>query len=106
MSTTRRTQSAATFFACLSSLAGPLFAVDAGPVAIHGSISATAAVSDRYNYLGDTKDSPSINSIEAVINGSHRFENGLAASAQLYAYEVDNYSDVSLDFATLDYAFN
>lgn len=80
-------------------------AADLGSIAIHGAVSATAAVSERYNYLGETKGSPALNVVEAIINGSHRFDGGLAASAQLYAYEVDNYSDLALDFAALSYSF-
>ena len=91
---------------CIAGSSTQLSAVDAGPLTIHGAVSATAAISDRYNFLGETEGSPSVNVLEATLNGSHRFANGLTAAAQLYAYEVDNYSDLSLDFASLGYAFN
>lgn len=97
---------AAVAASCVLGSSSQLSAVEAGPIAIHGAVSVTAAVSDRYNYLGDTKDSPSLNEVEVTLNGSHRFSNGLSAAAQLYAYEIDNYSDLTLDFASLSYAFN
>lgn len=75
-------------------------------LAVHGSVSATAGYSDRYNYLGDTNDSLDLGIIEVILNGSHRFENGLRLSAQLYAYQIDDYNDLALDFAVLDYSFN
>ncbi len=80
-------------------------AIDAGPVAIHGAVSATSAYSNRYNYLGDTRDSVDLNIVELTLNGAHRFENGVRLGAQLYAYEIAGYNDLALDFATLDYSF-
>ena len=84
---------------------GTAHAIDAGPVAIHGAVSATSAYSDRYNYLGETKDSLDLNIVELTLNGVHRFESGLRLGAQLYAYEISGYNDLALDFATLDYSF-
>ena len=81
-------------------------AIDAAGIDIHGSLSLTASYSGTYNYLGDTKGSPSLNLVDAIINGSHRFESGLRAGAQFYGYKVGNFRDVTLDWANLDYAVN
>lgn len=75
-------------------------------LAVHGSVSATAAYSDRYNFLGQTDSTLDLNTVELVLNGSHRFESGLRLSVQLYAYQIDDYKDLALDFAALDYSFN
>jgi len=82
-----------------------LSAVDMGGVAIHGSLSSTAAYSDKYNYYGSTDSQVDAIQKELIVNGSYRFENGLRASAQLYAYELDGYQALTLDFANLDYSF-
>ena len=92
--------------ACL--LAAPvakLSAVDMGGVAIHGSLSETAAYSDQYNYYGSTDKKLNIIQEEVTLNGSYRFGNGLRASAQVYAYKLDGYEALDLDFANLDYSF-
>jgi hypothetical protein len=81
-------------------------ASDSNRPAIHGAVSATAAYSDRYNYLGDTRKNADLNIVEAIVNGSYRFENGLRTSAQLYSYKLADYKDVVLDFANVDYSFN
>ncbi|HEY9247791.1 MAG TPA: hypothetical protein VIO38_01605 [Rariglobus sp.] len=80
-------------------------AVDMGGVAIHGSVSATAAYSPDYNYLGDTHNRLDLNQTELTVNGTKRFDNGLKAAAQLYAYEFDGFNDLTVDFANLDYSF-
>jgi hypothetical protein len=92
--------------ACL--LATPvarLAAVDMGGVAIHGSLSGTAAYSDQYNYYGSTDNKVDVIQKELTVNGAYRFENGLRTSAQIYAYELDGYQALTLDFANLDYSF-
>lgn len=81
-------------------------AADLGGVAVHGSLSSTASYSPEYNYLGDTKDSLDLNQIELILNGTKRFDNGIKLAAQIYAYELAGYEDLSLDFANLDYSFN
>jgi predicted porin len=81
-------------------------AIDAGGIAIHGSVSLTGAYSDKYNYYGDTAENFDLNVKELTLNGTYRFENGLRAAAQVYAYDLAGYSDLTLDFATLDYSFN
>lgn len=78
-------------------------ATAASPLAFHGSISATAATSDKYNYLGDTKNSLDLNVVEVTVNSSYRFKNGLRAMAQVYAYELENYDAIMVDFANLDW---
>ena len=83
-----------------------LHAINAGGIDIHGSVSVTASYSDTYNYLGDTRDAVDLNLVDVVLNGSHRFENGLRAGAQLYGYTIGDYSDITLDWANLDYSFN
>ena len=80
-------------------------AIDAGPIAIHGSISATASYSGTYNYLGDTRDRLDLNLVDVVLNGTHRFENGLRVGAQIYAFTIDDYNSLTLDWASLDYSF-
>lgn len=80
-------------------------AVDVGGIAIHGSLSTTASYSPEYNYIGDTKDSLDLNQNELTVNGTKRFENGIKLAAQLYAYELAGYEDMTVDFANLDYSF-
>jgi predicted porin len=80
-------------------------AADVGGIAIHGSLSATASYSDQYNYLGDTRDSLDLNQTELILNGTKQFDNGLKAAAQIYAYELAGYEDLTIDFANLDYSF-
>ena len=82
------------------------YAIDAGPVAIHGAVSATASYSDRYDYLGNTAGTASINLVETILNANYRLSNGLRLSSQLYAYKVGDYTALTLDFASLDYSFN
>lgn len=79
-------------------------AADLPPIEIHGALSATAAYSDRYNYLGDTKDRLDLFSTEVTVNGTHQFSNGLRFGAQVYAYKLGDYRDLTLDFAYLDYS--
>lgn len=86
--------------------AGTASAIDAGGIAIHGSLSATGAYSDKYDYYGDTAESFDVIAQELTLNGTYRFENGLRAAAQIYAYDLAGYGDLTLDFATLDYSFN
>lgn len=77
-----------------------------GPISVHGSLSAMAAYSDRYGYLGDTARRADIAVTELTVNGNYRFENGVRIGAQIYAYELADYNDVSLDFASVDYSFS
>lgn len=74
-------------------------------MAIHGSVSLTGAYSPDYNYIGDTKDTLDHNQTEIILNGTKRFDNGIKLAAQLYAYELAGYEDLTLDFANLDYSF-
>jgi hypothetical protein len=92
--------------ACAAFCALPLRAVDVGTLSVHGSVSTTAAYSDRYSYLGDTKGNVDVVSTEIILNGSHRFDNGLRAAVQLYAYQLGGYNDLAIDFASLDYSFS
>lgn len=92
-------------FAACSLVAVSAFGVETGALSIHGSASATAAYSGKYNYYGDTAGSLDLIQSEVTLNGAHVFDSGLRASAQLYAYELAGYTDLVLDFATLDYAF-
>lgn len=85
---------------------GQAAGVELGAVAVHGSVSATASYSDRYDYLGNTAENASFNSTEFILNGSYRASNGLRFSAQLYAYQLGDYEALTLDFAALDYSFN
>ncbi len=81
-------------------------ATDVGGLAIHGTVSATASSSDNVSYLGDTKDTLSLNIVDLILNGTHRFDNGLRVGAQIYAFKLGDYRNVTLDFANLDYSFN
>lgn len=87
---------------CLST---SLHAVDMGGIALHGSLSTTASYSPEYNYLGDTEDSLDLNQVELILNGTKRFDNGIKLAAQIYAYELAGYEDLTVDFANLDYSF-
>jgi hypothetical protein len=69
------------------------------------SLSATASYSPEYNYLGDTESSLDLNQTELILNGTKRFDNGLKLAAQIYAYELAGYEDLTVDFANLDYSF-
>lgn len=80
-------------------------ALDAGPIAVHGSVSVTASYSDTYNYLGDTRDQLDVNLLDLVLNGTHRFDNGLRVGAQIYAFTIGDYDEITLDWASLDYSF-
>lgn len=94
--------------AILSAVAVSAFtarAVDMGGVAVHGSLSSTASYSPDYNYLGDTKDSLDLNQNELILNGTKRFDNGIKLAAQVYAYELAGYEDMTVDFANVDYSF-
>lgn len=91
----------AAILACAGSAS---FGADA--LTVHGAVSATAATSDRYNYLGNTDGSLDLNVVEVVLNGAHRFDNGVRLSAQLYGYKLNDFTDLALDFAVLDYSFN
>lgn len=110
----KETQSQKTRYTCLFAAASLLAfllpctvrAVEAGPVVVHGSISATASYSDTYNYLGDTRERLDLNLVDIVLNGTHRFDNGLRAGAQLYAFKIGGYSDIQIDWASVDYSFN
>jgi len=84
----------------------PAVAMAASPVAVHGSVSATAAISDNYNFLGDTKDSLDLNIVEVTLNSSYRFPNGLRAMAQVYGYKLEGYEKLMIDFANLDWQYN
>jgi hypothetical protein len=92
----------------ITGLAGvtALRAVTVESIDVHGAVSVTAAYSDKYNYLGNTRKDADFNLVESIVNGSHRFENGLRASAQLYAYKLGGFRDLALDFAHVDYSFN
>jgi hypothetical protein len=93
------------FIALAACPALAVHAVDMGGIAIHGSLSSTASYSPEYNYIGDTKDSLDLNQTELTVNGTKRFDNGIKLAAQLYAYELAGYSDLTVDFASLDYSF-
>lgn len=73
---------------------------------IHGALSATAGYSDRYNYLGDTKDTLDMFSNEVTVNGTHQFANGLRFGAQIYGYRLDDFRDLTVDFAQFTYSFS
>ncbi len=73
---------------------------------LHGSVSATASYSDRFDYLGDTKENLSLNLIDVILNSTHRFDSGLRLGGQIYAYKLGDFNDLTLDFASADYSFN
>ena len=81
-------------------------AYDLKGVAIHGSLSGTAAYSDRYDYYGATARSADVVVTEGVVNGTYSFPNGLRLAAQLYAYRLNDYQDLTIDFANANYQFN
>ncbi len=83
----------------------PARAVDVGELAIHGSLSLSESESNAYNFYGNTADRFDFNQKELTLNGGHQFANGLRASAQLYAYNLDGFTQLTLDFASLDYSF-
>ncbi|ACB77777.1 hypothetical protein [Opitutus terrae] len=88
------------------SLFSAAIAVGSPALEIHGAVSATAGYSDRYNYLGDTKDTLDMFSNEVTLNGTHRFANGIRFGAQIYGYRLDDFRDLTVDFAQFDYSFN
>jgi hypothetical protein len=80
-------------------------AYELGGVAIHGSLSSTAAYSDKYNFLGSTADSLDFIQNEATVNATKRFDSGLKIAGQIYAYRISDFSEVTLDFGNVDYSF-
>lgn len=88
------------------SLTAAAFAAGTPALEIHGALSATAGYSDRYNYLGDTKDTLDMFSNEVTVNGTHRFANGIRFGAQIYGYRLDDFRDLVVDFAQFDHSFN
>lgn len=104
LQTTRRRYSPSCYLALLA-LVPSAQAAEMGGIAIHGSLSTTASYSPEYNYLGDTKDSLDLNQVELILNGTKRFDNGIKLAAQIYAYELAGYEDLTVDFANLDYSF-
>jgi len=82
-------------------------ATDLDGLSIHGSLSATASETDNnVSYLGDTDGRLNLNLVDIILNSSHRFENGLRIGAQVYAYQLGNFKDLTLDFANADYSFS
>jgi hypothetical protein len=73
---------------------------------VRGTLSLTSSYSDKYDYLGDTGGQVALNQIDLILNSSHRFENGLRVGAQLYAYRIGGFNDLTLDFANADYRFH
>lgn len=88
----------------LATWAASLTAADLGGVAIHGAVSVTAGYSDTYNYYGDTNDRFDLIQKEITLNSGYRFENGLRIGAQLYAFELAELNQLTIDFAGLDYS--
>lgn len=84
---------------------GWLSAVEINDINIHGSISAGAAYSNKYNFYGETADKVDLNNLEAIVNGTYQWNNGIRAGLQAYAYDIGGYSDILLDWANVDYAF-
>jgi len=82
-----------------------LRAFDIDSIPIHGSVSETAAYSDKYNFYGATDDRFHIIQSELTVNGAYRFENGIRTNVQVYAYKLDGTSDLTLDLATVDYSY-
>ena len=82
----------------------PARAVDVSDISIHGSVSDTESYSDTYNFYGNTSGKFDNNVRELTLNGGYRWASGLRASAQIYAADVDGYSSIDLDFASLDYS--
>jgi hypothetical protein len=78
-------------------------AVAVGDLAIHGSLSLTAASSPEYNYLGSTKGGLDLNIVEATVNTGYQWGNGLSASAQVFGYRLEGYDAVMIDFANVAY---
>lgn len=73
---------------------------------VHGSLSASASYSDTTPFLGDTRNQAKLNVVDLILNSSHRFDNGLRAGAQVYAFKLGSFHEVTLDFANADYAFS
>lgn len=92
--------------AAFASLSTPVSAIDAGPVAIHGAVSATSTYSDSYNFLGHTDSTLGVNTAEVLLNGNYVFKNGLRLSTQLYGYKLGSYHELALDYASFDYSLN
>jgi hypothetical protein len=81
-------------------------AIEKGPVAIHGSLSTTAAWSDTYDFYGDTRNKLDVSVTELILNGTTRFQNGITAGAQIYAYDLAGFKDLTLDWANVAYSFD
>jgi hypothetical protein len=84
----------------------PARAADVDGIAIHGSVSLTESSSNDYNFYGDTSNWHfDNNDREVIVNGGYRFANGISVNAQVYGYDLDNYSELTLDFANASYQF-
>jgi hypothetical protein len=76
------------------------------PVTFHGFLSQGYLHSEKYNYLGDTKDG-SFKFTEAAINASMNPFSRTRISAQGFLFSVGNVGeyDLALDYAAVDYTF-
>jgi hypothetical protein len=84
----------------------PARALDLDGIAIHGSVSMSESSSNDYNFYGNTADWRFDNNVrEITLNGAYRFADGISVNAQVYAYDLDNYSELTLDFANASYLF-
>ncbi len=86
-------------------LATSAFGFNAGGIDIHGSVLTTLSYSDEYNYLGKTRKNWDLNNTELTLNGQYRFENGIRVGAQIFAYEIGEIDEITLDWAVVDYSF-
>ncbi|TVR53075.1 MAG: hypothetical protein EA425_03920 [Puniceicoccaceae bacterium] len=77
-----------------------------GAPSVHGSVSAALSYSDTYNYLGNTRKNVDLNQVDVILNATHRFDSGLRVGAQIYAFKLGSFKDLTLDFANLDYSFD
>lgn len=83
--------------------AWPGRAAEVGGVDVHGSVSLTGSYSDTYNYYGETNGQIDLNIAEVTVNGQYRWDSGLRLAAQVYGYQLDDFSEIVLDYGLLEY---
>ncbi|MGB0372766.1 MAG: hypothetical protein ACPGN3_15635 [Opitutales bacterium] len=84
-------------------VAASLQAIELDDIYFSGSLSVTASYSTEYPFYVEEADSLDLNSVEFIYNGMYQFDNGVQVGAQLYAYTLDGYSDIILDWGGVSY---
>ncbi|ETR67131.1 MAG: hypothetical protein OMM_11922, partial [Candidatus Magnetoglobus multicellularis str. Araruama] len=84
----------------------PVYSNELSGIEIHGFASTGYIVSDKYNYLADSKDG-TCEFNEAGINFSASIADEIQVGMQLYSYDLGDIGNntVKLDWALIDYSW-